>query len=186
MRLSIRRAIAGAGAVVWECGGMVQNVIPSPVAGGGMAYMMSGYRGNALLCVDLSKAKGDITNSPAILWKHDRDTPYAPSPLLYDDTLYFLKTNDEVLSCFEAKTGKAHFSAQKIKGLKGVYPSPVGAKGRVYVTGRNGVTVVLQQGPEYKVLATNKLDDNFTASAALVGKDMLLRGFKALYCITEK
>ena len=182
----IRSYDPATGALVWECGGMVQNVIPSPVAGGGMAWMMSGYRGNALLCVDLSKAKGDITNSPAILWKHDRDTPYAPSPLLYDNTLYFLKSNNEVLSCFDAKTGKAHFSAQKIEGLKGVYSSPVGAKGRVYITGRNGVTVVLQQGPAYEVLATNTLDDSFTASAALVGKEMFLRGHKALYCIAEK
>jgi len=183
---AIRSYDPATGAVIWECGGMVQNVIPSPVAGGGLAWMMSGYRGNALLCVDLSKAKGDITNSPAILWKHDRDTPYSPSPLLYDGTLYFLKSNAEELSCLEAKTGKVHFSAQKIEGLKGVYCSPVGAKGRVYITGRNGVTVVLEKRPAYEVLATNKLDDNFTASAALVGKEMFLRGHKALYCIAEK
>jgi len=182
----IRSYDVATGALVWECGGMTENVIPSPVAAGGMAYMMSGYRGNALVCVDLSKAKGDITNSPAVLWKYDRDTSYAPSPLLYDGALYFLKSNAEELSCLEAKTGKVHFSAQKIEGLKGVYSSPVGAKGRVYITGRNGVTVVIQLGPEYKVLATNALDDSFTASAALVGKEMFLRGFKALYCITEK
>ncbi|MCX6347916.1 MAG: PQQ-binding-like beta-propeller repeat protein, partial [Candidatus Aureabacteria bacterium] len=115
---AIRSYDPATGAVIWECGGMTQNVIPSPATGGGMAYMMSGYKGNALLCVDLSKAKGDITNSPAILWKHDRDTPYAPSPLLYDNMLYFLKSNIEELSCFDAKTGKPHFNAQKLEGLK--------------------------------------------------------------------
>ena len=52
------------------------------------------------------RAKGDIQASPAIAWKLDRDTPYVPSPLLYGDELYFLKGNNGLLTCLDAKTGE--------------------------------------------------------------------------------
>jgi len=53
----------------------------------------------------------------------------------------------------------------------------------VYVTGRNGVTLVIKHGPALEVLARNKLDDGFTASAALADRELYLRGHKSLYCI---
>ena len=34
-----------------------------------------------------------------------------------------------------------------------------------------------------QILATNKLDDEFDSSAAIVGGELLLRGNKNLYCI---
>ena len=61
--------------------------------------------------IRLAGAKGDITGTDAIVWTLDRDTPYVPSPLLYDGILYFLKTNNGILSAFDAKTGKPHYPA---------------------------------------------------------------------------
>ena len=40
-----------------------------------------------------------------------------------------------------------------------MYASPVAADGRIYVVGREGAAVVLEAGPQLKVLATNRLDD---------------------------
>ncbi len=54
-----------------------------------------------------------------------------------------------------------------------------------YVTGRDGVTMVLKHGPTYEVLAENVLDDGFDASPALVGSEIYLRGFRYLYRISE-
>jgi hypothetical protein len=67
-----------------------------------------------------------------------------------------------------------------------VFASPVGAAGRVYVTGREGTTMVLRHGAKLEVLAVNHLDDGFDASPALVDGEMYLRGYKNLYCIAEK
>ena len=53
-------------------------------------------------------AFGDITDKKAVVWEYNRDTPYAPSPLLYGDKLYFLKRNNGILSCFNASTGEAY------------------------------------------------------------------------------
>ena len=61
-----------------------------------------------------------------------------------------------------------------------------GASGRVYLTGRNGVTVVIKQSDKLDKLATNQLDEKFDASPAAVGKDLFLRGHEYLYCIAEK
>jgi len=56
----------------------------------------------------------------------------------------------------------------------------------LFLTGRNGVTVVIQQSDKLEKLVTNQLEDKFDASAAVVGKDLFLRGHEYLYCIAEK
>lgn len=174
------------GKVVWEVGGMTANAIPTPVSANGLLFVTSGFRGNALKAIRLADARGDLTGSPAVVWSHDRDTPYVPSPLLYNGVLYFLKSNTSVLSALDAATGKVHYGPARLEGIEGVYASPVGAAGRIYVAGRNGVTAVLAAGPELKVLATNRLDDGFEASPAIVGREIYLRGRRHLYAIAEE
>ena len=75
--------------------------------------------------------------------------------------------------------------AVKIDGLREVYASPVGADGRVYLVGRNGVTVVIKAADTLEILATNKLEEKIDASPALVGREMFLRGKEYLYRISE-
>lgn len=67
-----------------------------------------------------------------------------------------------------------------------MFASPVGAKGRVYVPGQQGATIVLKAGPTYEVLGTNTLEDGFDASPALVDNELYLRGAKYLYSIGSK
>ena len=50
--------------------------------------------------------------------------------------------------------------------------------------GRDGGAVVLKKSDKVEVLATNKLDDGFDASPAIVGNNLFLRGKKNLYCIS--
>ena len=91
------------GEVIWACGGMTGNVIPMPVEANGIVYAMSGFRGNALRAIRLAEARGDITDSEAVVWQLDRDTPYTPSPLLYENKLYFLKTNDAIFFLLQCR-----------------------------------------------------------------------------------
>lgn len=173
------------GKLIWQCSGLTSNVIPSPVYSNGTVYVTSGYRGSALLAIKLGK-EGDLTGTDAITWTHNRATPYVPSPLLYEDRIYFFGSNNPILSCFDIKTGQPVIDSQRIEGMQGVYSSPVGASGRVYLVGRNGVSVVLKRSDKLEVLATNTLDDRIDASPALVGKELFLRGREYLYCISEK
>jgi outer membrane protein assembly factor BamB len=171
------------GELVWQSKGLTMNPIPSPVAADGIVFATSGFAGNDLKAVRLADARGDITGSSAIVWSMNRDTPYVPSPLLYDGILYLLKTNSGLLSAFDARTGSPHYRLQRLAGLSEVFSSPVGAAGRVYVTDRDGTTVVIRHGPKFEVLATNHLDDGFDASAALVDNEIYLRGYRYLYSI---
>ena len=173
------------GKMLWECSGMTANTIPSPVTADGIVYVTSGFRGNALQAIRLADAKGDITGAAAVLWEYDRDTPYVPSPLLYGDTLYFLKHNKGVLSAFNASTGEAYYGPERLEGIAEIYASPVGASGRIYIASRDGVTLVIKHGSTFEVLAENVLDDGFNASPAIVDKEIFLRGNKSLYCIAS-
>lgn len=174
------------GAVVWHSEGVTMNPIPSPVFGDGMVFVTSGFRGNKLRAIRLADAKGDITNAPSMVWTLDRDTPYVPSPLLYDGVLYILKTNNGLLSAFDAKSGKPHYQVQRLDKAPNVFASPVGAAGRVYIPGRDGTTVVLKKGALFEILAENTLDDGFDASPALVDNEIFLRGYRYLYAIAAK
>jgi len=168
---------------IWECGGMTRNTVPTPIEGDGRVFVMSGFRGAALVAIDLAGASKDVTGTETVAWTHDKRTPYVPSPLLDEGRLYFLATNTGVLSCFDADSGEALYTGQKLDGIRGVYSSPVGAQNRVYFSGRNGVFVVIKNSSSYEVLARNSLDDSFSASPAIVGDELYLRGFKSLYCI---
>lgn len=173
------------GKLLWECAGQTVNAIPSAVASQDRVFVMSGYRGNALQALRLDRS-GDLTGTDGIVWSHAKSTPYVPSPLLVSDTLYFISNNSALLSAFDAVTGKAHFEAERLDGLNGVYASPVAADGRIYVVGRDGNTAVLRHGSRLEVLAKNHLEDGFDASPAIVGRQIFLRGRQSLYCISEK
>ena len=182
----IRSYDLAGGELVWQCGGMTGNVVPTPVYGNGLLYAISGFRDSALLAIRYGDARGDIADSPAVAWKYaGKGTPYVPSPLLYGDTLYFLDGNRAVLSCVDASSGQAHYAKQRLDGPEGAYASLVGADQRVYVVGRNGTAAVIKRGPEFELLASNVLDDSFTASPALAGNEIYLRGHKYLYCIAK-
>jgi len=170
------------GKEIWSCAGQTQNAIPTPVTDGKVVYVTSGFRGNAIQAIQLGRT-GDLTGTDAILWSHNKSTPYVPSPLLVDGSLYLVSGNNGMLSSFDAKTGRAHFEAERLNGIFGIYASPVASKDHVYVLGRDGTCLVLKRGPKVEILATNKLNDKTDASIALVGKQLFIRGHENLYCI---
>ena len=181
----IRSYDLATGDLIWECSGMTANAIPQPVEANGIVYIMTGFRGNALLAIRLSEAKGNITGTDAIIWSFDKDTPYTPSPVLFEDHLYFLKSNNGILSCFDAKTGKAFYSNQRLEGMGNIFTSPVLASNKIIILGQKGIAYVIKHGSTFEILAKNQLDDNFNASPVVLGNQLFLRGYKNLYCIEE-
>ena len=172
------------GDVIWQCGGLTRNVIPSPVVGFGMIYCASGFRGSALQAIELGRA-GDLSGTDAIKWHVEEATPYVPSPLLYGDKLYVCSVNKGVISCYNAKTGRPYFLKEQLKEIKGIYASPAGVAGRIYFVGRNGVTYVVNSSEKFEVLAINKLDAKFDCSPAFADNEIYLKGKEYLYCIAN-
>ncbi|MEQ8791720.1 MAG: PQQ-like beta-propeller repeat protein [Pirellulaceae bacterium] len=172
------------GELLWECGGQTVNAIPSPVRHGDAVVCMSGYRGYHACAIPLA-ARGDVTGGETVRWSHGRGTPYVPSPLLYDGLLYFTRANSAILTCLDAESGEPAYEMERLSELNSLYASPSAADGKIYITDRDGVTMVLRHGREFKVLAVNRLDDPVDASPVPIGKSLLLRGRRHLYCIEE-
>ncbi|HUG18231.1 MAG TPA: PQQ-binding-like beta-propeller repeat protein, partial [Planctomycetaceae bacterium] len=169
------------GKVIWECGGLSANIVASPVSADGMVFAGSSYEKTALIAIRLDGAEGDITGSPQVPWTLNTRTPYVPSPLLYGDSLYFLRHYQGILSRVNTKTGKDDGGPFRLGLIRDVYASPVAAADRIYVTDRWGTTIVMTHNAEPKHLSLNRLDDQINASAALVGSELFLRGEKFLY-----
>jgi outer membrane protein assembly factor BamB len=180
----IRSYDLAAGKLVWSCGGMTVNPIPSCVRFEDSVICMSGYRGSAAVSIPLS-SRGDLGENGKVNWRYKSGTPYVPSPVLVGDKLYFTALNDGQLTVLDARTGKPVYEKERMPGVKSFYGSPVAAAGRVYFTDRSGTTVVLKAGDTLEVLATNRLEDAVDASPALAGKQLFIRGEKFLYCIEE-
>lgn len=174
------------GSLIWECGGLSGNVVASPVAAEGIVYVANSYETRAMVAIRLEGAKGDITGTDAVVWTHNRDTPYVPSPLLYGDLLFFLKHYQGFVTCLNAKTGETHFGPERLSNLGNVYSSLVGAADRVYIAGINGTTIVLSRSTRFEMVARNSLSDSFSASPAIAGNELFLRGERNLYCIAEE
>jgi outer membrane protein assembly factor BamB len=174
------------GKQLWECAGLTDNVVSSPVHWHGLLIAGNSYYSQAMLAIRLSGAQGDISATTNVVWKLNRLTPYVSSPLLYGDTLYHIRHNQNILVRLDPATGQFRGEPLRLDGIRDfIFSSPVGAAGRIYITARDGTTVVLRHDQESTTLAMNHLDDSFSASAALAGKELFLRGEKFLYCLAE-
>lgn len=179
------------GTLIWECGGLSNNVVATPVSANGIVVVGSSYEKRAMFGIRLEQARGDITDTDQVIWFTRERTPYVPSPLIYKNAVYYLRHYQNVLSRRELETGKEQSGPFRLQGLRDIYASPVAARDRIYVTDREGATIVFQhilgeanQPP--RLIAANRIDDTVNASLALVGNQIFIRGENFLYCIEEE
>lgn len=172
------------GDVVWECAGLGANVIPAPVVSGGLVVVMSGFRDPNLLAIRLG-GKGDLTGTDAIVWTNQRGNSYTASPVLHEGKLYFV-TDNGMLSCFDAATGKPYYQQQRLPKAYNFKASPVAAGGKLYLATEEGDVVVVRLGEKFEVAGTNSFtDQSFIASPLVVDGAMYLRSREALYCVRQ-
>ena len=169
------------GDLLWECGGQTGNPIPTPIVLDDMVVCMTGFRANAAIGIPLS-SQGDITDSENIIWSRRDIGPYVPTGVLCQGNIYSTKGSNAILTSINAKTGETVIDASRLDGIKTLYASLVAANDHIYVTGRNGTTLVLKHGDELDVVATNELGEPVDATPAIVGNEIFIRGEKNLYC----
>ncbi len=181
----VRSYDLNSGKLLWDCAGLGLNTIPQPVYQDGVVYVMSGFREPKLLAIRLGK-EGDLTGTDAVLWSETRGLSYTPSPVLFDGKLYTL-TDNGMMSCFDAKTGKPYYHQQRLPKPYNFKASPIGAQGKLYLATEDGDVVILKMGEKYEMLATNTLQDQvFIASPVILDNEIFLRGQNTLFCISEK
>lgn len=172
------------GKELWYCAGQTQRPCASPVAIDDMVIVTSGHRGAFLGAFKLG-GSGNLEGSENVVWTLNNDTPDIASPVLSEGRLYFYKGKNGILSCYDAKTGKQHFPATRVPGLSGIYASPVAAGGYVFLSDRDGKTVVIKDGEKFEVVATNSLGETIDATPAPVDDQLFIRGEQHLFCIAK-
>jgi outer membrane protein assembly factor BamB len=167
------------GEEIWNVKHPGFSVAPRPVFGHGLVYVCTGYMLPELFAIR-PEGKGDVSETN-VAWKTGKGVPAKPSPLLVGDELYLL-SDAGVITCYDAKTGKAHYR-QRVGG--DFSASPIAADGRIYCCAEDGRTIVFAPGKKYQELAVNQLPGRFMASPAVAGRSLFLRTDSRLYRIEE-
>jgi outer membrane protein assembly factor BamB len=156
------------------------RIVPSPVAGDGMIFASAPKR-EPLFAIKTG-GSGDVTGS-AVAWSFKENPTDWSTPLYYKNRLFVLDGDKKVLTCLDPKTGE-----KKWQGNLGVreilWASPTGADNKIYCVSENGTVVVVDAGDEFKILATNKIDEGPVRSTLAIAEGQLfLRTTQNLYCI---
>jgi outer membrane protein assembly factor BamB len=172
-------------------GSMSPGTNSTPVASAEMLYVGRGnpFGGSPLWAVKAG-ASGDIslkageTSNAHIAWYNPKAGPPLASPILYKELLYILPQMGNVLTCYDAKTGKEMYK-QRLEGADGFTSSPWAHDGKVYCLDQDGKTFVIQAGQEFKLLGKNEIKDMFWSTPAVAADALYLRGRDQLYCVKQ-
>ena len=178
-------------------------VIPQPFSAHGLLYVTSGYVGDPVRPVyairpgasgDITLAEGEIS-SDAVAWYNDSAGPYHPTPLVYGDHYITLHYRG-FLTVHDARTGaERYFTEQQIQtqevrrriapGATGFTASPWAYNGMLFVLSEDGDTYVMDANDNYRVVATNALDEIAMSSPAIARGSLFIRTRSHLWRLTD-
>ncbi len=166
------------GKELWRSGGFLGNAVPTAVASETTVFAASGYPDKLTRAIRIP-ASGE---PPELLWEYKKGSGYVPSPLLYRDHLY-LVSDKGILTCLDPETGSVVYEGGRIPVPTSVRGSPVAWDAKILLSGADGDYFVIRAGPVHEVLAHNSIGESVTASPAIAGGKLFLRGENHLYAI---
>jgi outer membrane protein assembly factor BamB len=167
------------GKPLWSAAGPSDKFVSTPSIGHGLVFSFGGSDEKRAMAVRLA-GSGDVSDTH-VVWRSERSMPYVPSPLLMDRYLHIV--NDAgIYSCLNPVTGEILHTGRK---LGPVFSSPVAVAGQVYFFEDCGKCTVIENGPDFRVLATNELDEAVQTTPAISGGCLFVRGEAHLFCIAE-
>ncbi|MDA1015232.1 MAG: PQQ-binding-like beta-propeller repeat protein [Planctomycetota bacterium] len=176
-------ALLANGRVLRAADGKVIDRVPgnladaSAVVSNGIAYYV-GIRAAAFPFPSQAADKIDI----ATKWTAQlKGGTFFASPVIHEGLIYAVSTQ-HVLNVLDADTGEAVYLKRLILGHQPVWPSLCVAGRYLYVSSRDGTTLVLETGREYKEVSRNTLA-YFISTPVFRGNRMYVRTSERLYCI---
>jgi outer membrane protein assembly factor BamB len=173
------------GTELWRADGLNPSnagsyrIVASPVVHGEMVFAPSRVR--PLLAIKAG-GRGDVTASH-VIWSFNNG-PDVPTPVTDGNYLYVI--NDRgIMWCLDATTGKEVYGRRRLRSAT-YSGSPVLADGKVYITDEDGVTTVVQAGPEFAILAENDLGEYTLSSPAVSDGQIFIRTEGFLYAIGQR
>ena len=177
------------GAERWRLGGLDTSFACSVVTDDEGVYFGTSSPGSRAPAYSIARGcRGDLTlpkgqsQAGAVLWSRNKSGAGMPSPVVVGDHLYFF---DKTAVCYDKRTGAEKFRKRLPSGTSAI-GSPLVVGDRIYLVNERGRTVVLQAGPEFKVLAESDVgssDEIFWATPAVAGDSLLIRSSDAVYCV---
>lgn len=129
-------------------------------------------------------ARGKL-DPAAVLWRFQKNLPYIPAPLLYQDVLYLVKTGG-IITSLDPATGRPLKEGRSLDALGDYYASPVAADGKVYLASVEGKITVLKASAQWEVLGVNDLGDEIHSTPALSDGRLYVRTRGSIYCFGAK
>jgi outer membrane protein assembly factor BamB len=177
------------GAELWRCGGLNAKksnwgrVIASITTSPGMIYACASKR-EVMLAIKAG-GKGMVPDSQ-VAWKFTEFSPDVCTPLYYQDKLFVLDGDKQVMTCMDPRTGEKKW--QDKLGVREIFSaSPTGADGKIYCFSEEGTIVVLSAGNEFKILSTVNVGEGPSMSTIVAAQGRLfVRTSKNLYCFGNK
>ena len=167
------------GAELWKVRYDGWSMVPRPLFGHGLLYVITDYERPQLWAVR-PDGQGDVTDTH-VVWKVVKDMPATASLLLVGDLLYMVNDQGFAL-CLEAATGNVVWR-ERLQGKHSA--SPIYAADRIYFFSEKNLTTVIAPGREFRVLAENQLEGRLMASPAITGDAIILRSKTHLYRLEE-
>ncbi len=180
---------AETGEEIWRCDGLNakdgqwMRIVPSPVTGAGMIFVCAAKR-EPVFAIK-SGGKGNIT-ATHVAWKFEEFPSDCVTPLFYQDKLFVLDGDKQMMTCLDPKTGEKKWQGNL--GVRDIFrASPTGADGKIYCYSERGTVVVLDAGEEFKILSTIRMEEEPCRSSIAVSQGQLfIRTAENLYCIGKK
>jgi outer membrane protein assembly factor BamB len=126
------------------------------------------------------KARGQLAPTAA-LWRFQKNLPFIPAPLVYDN-VFFMVRDGGIVTSLDAATGKLLKEGRTRDALGEYYASPVAADGKIFLASGEGKISVLKADPQWEVLRVNDLGDEIHSTPALSEGRIYVRTHGMIYC----
>jgi len=175
------------GEVIWRVDGVESSFSASPAIDDERVYFgNSGPMSAGPLVAVPSNSRGEIRlngdfEAQDVAWSRTRSGPGMASPVVSGGRL-FIPGSGGILNCYDAASGERIYRT-RVPNMGTVAASLWADDQHVFILDENGSTYVIESAPEFRLSATNSIDDLFWSTPAVAGDTLLLRGVERLYCI---
>ena len=129
-------------------------------------------------------ARGRLEPS-AVVWRLQKNLPYIPALLLYQDVLYLVKDGG-IITTVDPANGRLIKEGRTPRAPGDYYASPVAAEDKVFVANTEGQITVLKASGAWEVLGMNELGEAVHATPALSDGRVYVRTRSSVYCFGAK
>lgn len=167
------------GKELWRCDGLGPSNYPDTAIGEGVLLGVSGFN-KSMMAVRMG-GRGDITETHR-LWHVPVTQQRVGSGIVHQGYLYVANATG-IAECIGVKTGKVIWK-ERLGGK--LWGSLLLADGKFYVNNLAGDTFILAASPQFKLLATNRLEESLYAALAASDGQLFIRTYKHLYCVGKR